>query len=80
MYSSINISGTQRLNAVLRGGPTLKLPGYTNFNIGFNSNQQKKITANFSTSISNSLSKEYRKSIYLGFGIGYRPSENIKLI
>ncbi len=79
MYSSINISGTQRVNAVLRGGPTLKLPGYTNFNFGFSTNQQKKFTADFSTSINNSLQKDYRKNVYLGFGIGYRPSKNLNI-
>ena len=79
IFSSINVSGTQRQNSVLRGGPTLKIPGYTNFNLGFNSNQQKKFTVDFSTSINNSLAKDYRKNIYLGFGIGYRPSENLNI-
>lgn len=67
------------MNSVLRGGPSLKLPGYLNFNIGFNSNRQKKITASFSTAINKSLVKDYRKNVYLGIGLGYRPSENLNI-
>ena len=79
IYSSFNLSGTQRSNSVLRGGPAMKLPGYTNFNLGFNTNQQKKFTADFSTSINKSFEKNYRKNVYLGVGIGYRPSENLSI-
>ncbi len=79
IFTSFNVSGTQRMNAVLRGGPTLKIPGYTNFNLGFHSNQQKKFTTEFSTSIYNSFEKEYRKNIYLSFGVGYRPMKTLSI-
>lgn len=79
VFGSFNLSGNQRMNAVLRGGPALIIPGYANVNLGFNSNQQKKITLEFSSSFYNSLEKDFRKNTRFNFGVGYRPMKTLSI-
>jgi len=79
IFGGFNISTDQLSNAVLRGGPALKTPGYVNYNLGFNSNQQKKLTLNFSTNQFISFEKDFRKSSNFYFGIGYRPINTLSI-
>ncbi|MBN1819387.1 MAG: carbohydrate binding family 9 domain-containing protein [Prolixibacteraceae bacterium] len=79
MFGSFNISSTQRSNSLLRGGPALKTPGYINFNLGFNSNQQKKLTLNLSTGYNSSFEKDFSKNSRLYVGIGYRPIKTLSI-
>lgn len=79
VFGSFNLSGNQLMNAVLRGGPALIIPGYTNINMGFHSNQQKKFTLEFSSSFYNSLEKDFRKNTRLNFGVGYRPMKTLNI-
>ncbi len=79
MFGSFNMNGDQRMNAELRGGPALIVPGYTNVNFGFNSNQQKKTTIHFNTGHYTSMEKGFRKSTRYNVGLGYRPIKTLSL-
>ncbi len=79
MYGGFNISTDQLSNTVLRGGPALKTPGYINYNLGFNSNQQKKLTFNVSANRYSSFEKDFRESQNFYFGIGYRPIKTLSI-
>jgi hypothetical protein len=79
IFGSFNLSSNQLSNTVLRGGPALKTPGYINYNLGFNSNQQKKLTFNVSANRYTSFEKDFRESKNLYFGIGYRPLKTLNI-
>ncbi|NQU85985.1 MAG: carbohydrate binding family 9 domain-containing protein [Mariniphaga sp.] len=79
VFGSFNLSGNQLFNSALRGGPALKIPGYKNINLGFNSNQQKKLTPNFSTGHYISNEKNFRRNTRYNFGIGYRPMKTLNI-
>ena len=79
VFGSINLSGNQLLNSELRGGPSLIIPGYKNFHMGFASNQQKKLTIDFSTGHFFSNQKGSKNSNRYNFGIGYRPVNTLNI-
>ncbi len=79
VFGSYNVSGEQRLNSVLRGGPALLIPGYNGAHFGFHSNQQRKFTTEFSGGINNSVEKDFRKRLNLNFGVGYRPMNSLSI-
>lgn len=78
-YGSVNISGSQISNSMLRGGPAFKSPGYKNLSLGFSSNQQKKLTFNFRTSQNFSNEKDYRRTQNYSLGVGYRPLKTLRI-
>ncbi len=78
-FGSVNISGNQLSNTVLRGGPALKLPGNKNLHLGFSSNQQKKLTLNVSGSYNKSNEKDFSNSRNLYLNIGFRPTKALRL-
>ncbi len=78
-YGSINVSGSQLSNSMLRGGPAYKSPGYKNVFLGFSSNQQKKLTFNFTTSQNFSNEKGYRRIENYSFGVAYRPLKSLRV-
>lgn len=79
IWGSFNISSNQLLNSVLRGGPALLSPGYTNINFGFSTNGQKKLSGNFSTFFYTSMVKNFRKNSGYNFGVSYRPMETLSI-
>lgn len=78
-FGSVNISGSQISNSMLRGGPAFKSPGYKNLSLGFSSNQQKKLTINFRTSQNFSNEKNYRRTQNYSLGVGYRPLKTLRI-
>ncbi len=76
---SYNISGDQLSHSALRGGPSLITPGYKNLYFGFSTNQQKKLTFDFSTGHYINNEREFRKSDFYGIGIGYRPVKSLRI-
>ncbi len=74
---SVNYNGNQISNNALRGGPALKLPGNKNLYAGFSSNQQKKFTFGFNTSLNRSNEKDFRKSNNYRMSLGYRPTQSL---
>lgn len=79
LFGNFNLSGNQRMNAVLRGGPALIVPGYTNLNFGLNSNRQKKFTAELMAGRYASLEKGFRTNTRINVGVGYRPMKNLNI-
>ncbi|MFW6289392.1 MAG: DUF5916 domain-containing protein [Mariniphaga sp.] len=78
-FGNINMSGTQRSNTFLRGGPALILPGNKSLFLGFSSNQQKKFTTHFSGGYTLSHEKDFSKSLQLRSTIGYRPTKALRI-
>lgn len=78
-FGSINVSGSQLSNSMLRGGPAFKSPGYKNVFLGFSSNQQKKLTFNFTTSQNFSNEKNYRRIQNYKLTLGYRPLKTLRI-
>ncbi len=79
LFGSFNLSGNQLMNSVLRGGPALIIPGYTNFNFGLNSNQQKKFTTELMGGWYSSLEKGFRTNARINVGVGYRPMKTLSI-
>lgn len=79
VFGSFNLSSSQRLNSVLRGGPALIIPGYSNKFIGFTTNQQRKITGEFTGGFYNSWEKDFRNITRISFGLGYRPMKTLNI-
>jgi hypothetical protein len=78
-FGSFNISGNQVSNHVLRGGPSLKLPGSKNYFWGFSSNQQKKITLNFTTGHNFSNVNNFSRNQSYNLRIGYMPAKTLRI-
>ena len=78
-YGGININGEQISNTVLRGGPSLKIPGNKNLNVGFSSNQQKKLTMSFSTSQNFNNVADFSRSENYYINLGYRPTKALRV-
>jgi hypothetical protein len=78
-YGSINVSGSQLSNSMLRGGPAYKSPGYTNLSLGFSTNHQKKLTFNCSTNQNFSNEKGYRRVQNYSLRVGYRPLKTLRI-
>lgn len=78
-FGSINVSGNQLDNSMLRGGPAFKSPGYKNLSLGFSSNQQKKLTINFRTNHNFSNEKDYRRTQNYSLSLGYRPLKTLRI-
>lgn len=78
-FGSINVSGSQLSNSMLRGGPAFKSPGYKNVFLGFSSNQQKRLTFNFTTSQNFSNEKNYRRIQNYKLTLGYRPLKTLRI-
>ena len=72
------IDSKSQLNTMLRGGPTLTMPGQMNIGTFIGSNTRKKLTAEFSLDYSilfDNAGKEQRA----GLEIGYKPISNLQL-
>lgn len=78
-FGSVNLNGSQLSKSMLRGGPSLKLPGYKNLFLGFSSNQQKKLTFSFRGSQYFSNEKNFKRIQYYNLEMGYRPLKTLKL-
>ncbi|SHJ54506.1 Carbohydrate family 9 binding domain-like [Tangfeifania diversioriginum] len=78
-YGNFNVGGTQLSNSMLRGGPSMKLPGYKNIYLGFSTNQQKKLTFSFSTGHYFSNEKDFENNQNYNLGIGYRPFKSLRI-
>ena len=77
-FFSFNLSGQQYFNSALRGGPSLKVPGYKNIFAGFMTNQQKKLTFNIEAGRYISNEKGFRSTQNYSLGIGYRPLKTLR--
>ncbi len=77
--ASVNLTGEQLSHSLLRGGPSLKIPGYKNLYFRLGSNQQKKITMGFSTRHYFSSAKNFRQIGNYNFDAGYRPLESLRI-
>jgi hypothetical protein len=78
-FGSINMNGEFLSNTVLRGGPALKTPGYKNIHLGFNTNQQKKLTASFSAGQNFNNVHDFSRSQNYRLNIGYRPTKALRI-
>jgi len=78
-FGSINYNSTSLSHNVLRGGPSMKLPGMTGFYVGLSSNPQKKFTYGIDGGAYSSGDKGFssRKSAEIEFG--YRPFETLQI-
>ncbi|WP_347841078.1 DUF5916 domain-containing protein [uncultured Draconibacterium sp.] len=78
-FGSLNFNGEEYSNSVLRGGPSMKLPGGRGFYAGVFSNQQKKFTYGIDGGIRKSNEKDYyaRKSVEIE--LGYRPVQSVQI-
>lgn len=78
-FGSINYNGTGLSHNVLRGGPSMELPGSSGFYTGFSSNSQKKFTFGMDGGAYFSGDKGFssRKSVELE--LGYRPFETLQI-
>ena len=78
-FGNVNVNGSQLSKSMLRGGPSIKLPGYKNLFLGLSSNQQKKLTFNLRGSQYFSNEKDFKKMQNYSISIGYRPLKTLKI-
>ncbi len=76
-FLSMNFSGEELSNNVLRGGPALKLPGENNLFFGTITNQQKKLSFEVESSFSFSNEKQFKNSTNLEVSVNYRPLKSL---
>jgi hypothetical protein len=77
--AGVSVSGEQLQNSVLRGGPALKIPGYKNFFLEVNTNQQKKLTFEVEASKYFSNEKDFRMMDEYELTVGYRPVKSLTI-
>jgi hypothetical protein len=75
---SVGLDGANIDNYVLRGGPSLKLPGQFNFNYSVNSDDRKKFVYGFNNSYSLGFNN-VGKFIDAGFDFSFRPIDAVKV-
>ena len=78
-FAAFNLSGTQRNNSALRGGPAFIEPGYKFVRIGVFTNQQKKLTFEFMGGQYFSNENGYRSIKDYELEIGYRPFKSLQI-
>lgn len=78
-FGNINFDGTSLLHNVLRGGPSMKLPGSTGFYTGFFSNPQKKFTYGIDGGANFSNEKGFSSHKSFEIELGYRPFETLQI-
>ncbi|HPF52712.1 MAG TPA: DUF5916 domain-containing protein [Draconibacterium sp.] len=78
-FGNINWDGTGLSHNVLRGGPSMKLPGSTGFYMGVFSNPQKKFTYGIDGGATFSGDKGFSSRKSAEIEIGYRPFETLQI-
>lgn len=76
-FVGLSLSGTQRSNTALRGGPALIEPGYNFVRFGMFSNPQKQFTFGINGGRYFSNENEYRSIRNYNLEIGYRPMKSL---
>ncbi len=77
--SSLNIqlSGDRRTNSLLRGGPSIILPGYLYFSAGGETNDREKFSVEVNGSYKMGLQNRSEESKILELELNYRPSSSL---
>lgn len=78
LFGNLNWDATGLSHNVLRGGPSMKLPGSTGFHAGVFSNQQKKFTYGMDGGAFFSNEKGYSSNKNFEIELGYRPFETFQ--
>lgn len=77
-FGNVNFEGTGLSHNVLRGGPSMKLPGSFGFHAGVFSNQQKKFTYGMDGGANFSKEKGFSSRKSAEIQLGYRPFETLQ--
>lgn len=78
-FGMFNMDGERLSNAMLRGGPSMKLPGSTRFYMGVFTNNQKKLTFGVDGGMSFSNEKDFTSRKSIEFEVGYRPFQAMQI-
>lgn len=78
-FGMFNVDGELLSNAMLRGGPSLKLPGNKRFYMGVNTNNQKQLTFGIDGGMSWSNEKDFASRKSIEFEVGYRPFQAMQI-
>lgn len=78
-FFNLNVDSELLSHSVLRGGPSMKLPGDKGFYAGVFTNNQKKLTFGIDGGMRSSHAKDFssRKSVELE--VGYRPFKSLQI-
>jgi hypothetical protein len=79
VIGGLSLSGEQRSNSALRGGPALLEPGYKYARMGFFTNRQKKLTFEFMGGQYFSNEKDFRSIADYNLTLGYRPIKSLRI-
>ncbi|MBT3384066.1 MAG: carbohydrate binding family 9 domain-containing protein [Prolixibacteraceae bacterium] len=78
-FAGLSLSGEQRFNSGLRGGPALLVPGYKYMRLGIFSNQQKKLTMTLMGGQYFSNEQGFRSISDYNISFGYRPIKSLRI-
>ncbi len=78
-FLSFNVDGGSLSHSALRGGPSLKSPGYKQFYLGLFSNPQKKLTYGLDGGMNFSNEKGFKSWKSAELEIGYRPIKAMQI-
>jgi hypothetical protein len=73
-----NVQTNSHDASILRGGPTMKVPGRWTSNAGFSTDSRKKLEFNFSLNFNTGF-EDYYKNSYAGLEISYKPTNYLRL-
>lgn len=78
-FANVNWDSETLSHAVLRGGPSMKIPGSTGFYAGLFSNPQKKFTYGIDGGMNWSNEKNYSSRKSFEIELGFRPFEALQI-
>jgi hypothetical protein len=73
-----NVQTNSHDASILRGGPTMKVPGRWTSNAGFSTDSRKKLEFSFNLNFNTGF-EDYYKNRYAGLEISYKPTNYLKL-
>lgn len=78
LSTGINLQGQRITNSLLRGGPSMKMPGSFNNYISIRTDNRKKLSFNARMSINQGRYRSSRSNNY-SFGISYQPLKTLSI-
>jgi len=78
-FANVNFDGETLSHSVLRGGPSMKLPGSYGFYAGMFSNPQKKFTYGIDGGMNKSIEDAYSRNKSFEIELGFRPFDALQI-
>jgi hypothetical protein len=78
VWTGGNLQSSSLSTGMLRGGPMMKVPGSTNVQIGFSTDNRKKLVFEVNTNGSKG-NKEYSSNWYMGVDVTYKPTDYLSV-